>query len=143
MDQATFTDLFEEAIASSFDKQLAFCDLIGHANWSVSLSDGQIVFGGQRSYAIQIIGSESAIDHTWLWGWANTASNIPPVLLRDALQLQSKGQELGVYELTTALLPLSADIDGHHLSSIASTLCQADAYYRCLYDGGALFVTMI
>ena len=142
IERTTFTDLFEETVAAAFDKQLAFADIVGSANWSLSMDEGRIDFGEQRSYPVQIIGTESAVSNTWMWGWANEASNLPPVLLQDVLRLQSVGQTSGVSELITPMLPLSDKIDGHHISCIASVLCEADAYYRCPYDGGALFVTV-
>jgi hypothetical protein len=54
-------------------------------------------------------------------------------LLRETLSRE------GVPELTRDLLPLAGS-DGHTLALTASGLCHADAYYRCPYDGGALFV---
>ena len=44
-----------------------------------------------------------------------------------------------VPELTEPEVPLDR-LDGHTACLIATGVCQADAYYRCPHDGGALFV---
>jgi hypothetical protein len=49
------------------------------------------------------------------------------------------GEQLQIRELTEPEVRLYV-ADGHTLSMIASGVCRADAYFRCPYEGGALFV---
>ena len=138
---STFNDLLSRHIASSLLKQQSLSRFLGEHNWSVSLSDGVVDFGKGRVYPIQIIGTESELNGTWLWAWANTESPIPAPLLRCAGQLRSLGENEGIEELTQAELELDR-VDGHMLAMVACGVCNADAYYRGPYEGGAAFFLM-
>ncbi len=88
----------------------------------------------------QILGTESHETNTWLWAWANAASNLSPLLIHASLEMKRFGEEQAIPELTQPKLALSADNNGHVLSMIASGICNADAYYHGPYDGGAVFL---
>ncbi len=128
--------------ASSFEKQHHLIGLIEQLNWRLSPSAGTLEFSNQFDWNIHIIVSESFLSDTWLWAWANTESNIPDHLLHASLALKAYGVKHGIPELTTPELPLS-QIDGHTLALLASGICDADAYYRCPYEGGALYVLIM
>ena len=49
------------------------------------------------------------------------------------------GEERLISELTEPQLPLG-EINGHFFGMIAVGVCQANAYYRGPYDGGAAFL---
>ena len=134
----TFQDLLSQHIASSLLKQQALSDFLGDHNWGVDITAGTVDFGAGRVYPIQIIGTESDINKTWLWGWANDASGIPPQLLTCASTLRKLGEEQQIDVLSQAQFELG-EIDGHLLTIVASGVCHADAYYRGPYDGGAVF----
>ncbi|NOK59489.1 MAG: hypothetical protein GFH27_549285n13 [Chloroflexi bacterium AL-W] len=134
----TFQDLLSQHIASSLLKQQALGDFLGNHNWGVDITAGTVDFGKGCVYPIQIIGTESDINGTWLWGWANDASGIPPQLLTCANTLRELGEEQQIDILSQAQLQLG-EIDGHLLTIVASGVCNADAYYRGPYDGGAVF----
>jgi hypothetical protein len=132
--------LFQKHVASSLDKQLHLQELVGEEpRWQLDMETGRISFGARYSFAIQALGTESALDGTWLWAWANEASDIPERLLESARALKRFGEEKQVPELTQPLLTVG-ELDGHKLSMIASGACRADAYYRGPYEGGAVFV---
>jgi hypothetical protein len=127
-------------IASSFDKQIHFGTLIDELGWQFNLSNGQISFGEVHRWSIQLLGTES--DDTWLWAWDNKSDDIPTHLLLTSFLMQTVGEQHGIAELTQPEVPLT-QIDGHTLALIASGICQANAYYRCPYEGGALFVLIM
>ncbi|HEY1015895.1 MAG TPA: hypothetical protein VGE07_24515 [Herpetosiphonaceae bacterium] len=133
--------LLEYHGAASLDKQWALSDLIGDADWQVSISQGTITFGGEKSFPIQVLGTESQGSGTWLWSWANAASNLPPAVVRAAEELRDWGAEHGIPELTEAELSLEA-VSGHLLSMIAAGVLSADCYYRGPYEGGAVFLLL-
>ena len=56
-----------------------------------------------------------------------------------ALTLRMLGEAKGFPELVEPEHPLD-DINGHTLALIGSGICRADAFYRCPYEGGALYV---
>lgn len=135
----TLTDLLEQYGALSFEKQLALGDLIGDRNWQADLTAGTITFGSDYTFPIQMLGTESEYDGTWLWAWANDASNIPPALLQCCTTMRQLGATQNIPELTTPELSLQTT-GGHTLSMIASGVCNASAYYRGPYQGGAAFM---
>jgi hypothetical protein len=129
-------------LAPSIDKQLHLTELIGNKSWFVDLQKSLISFGNQYHWRIQVLGTESEVSGTWLWVWANTSSNLPNHLLTASLVLKAYGEQHKIPELTTPQVPLD-QVDGHSLALIASDICEANAYYRCPYEGGALFVLIM
>ncbi|WP_344971213.1 DUF6882 domain-containing protein [Streptosporangium fragile] len=127
-------------IGPSLARQLALGDLIGPLHWQVDVPTGTITFGEEFRFPIQILGTESERDHTWLWAWANTRSNLPPGLLRAATWLREYGREHRIPELTEAEVSLDA-VDGHLLSMLAAGLT-GRCYYRGPHRGGAVFMLL-
>jgi hypothetical protein len=137
---ADLQDLFEKHAASSHTKQLALNDLLGPHNWQFNMDSGTLDLGKGRVCSAEIIGTESLSSGTFLWAWANEASNIPPALVRSAEELKALGEREGIEELFTATLPIDGErIKGHKLAMIASGVCNADAYYVGPYEGGAAY----
>lgn len=108
--------------------------------WSVDLKRGEISFGDDAPRAIWYIGSEASSSRTWLWGYENI-NRLDERLLTLARDVRDFGLRHGLEELSTPKLALSAEINGHALSTIACGLSQEPAiYYRCPHAGGAVFV---
>ena len=133
--------LLEEHGAASWDKQMCLADLIGDGGWQLSVSQGQITFGGRQTFPVQILGSESEAAGTWLWSWANNGISPPEAALQGVNQLREFGDRNSVPQFVEPELSLDA-ANGHLLSMIASGLCRADAYYRGPYEGGAVFLLL-
>ncbi|MFI5906892.1 DUF6882 domain-containing protein [Dactylosporangium sp. NPDC051541] len=133
----TFDELFAQHVATGMARQLALADVLGERDWQLDLTAGQATFGGDLRYGVQLLGSESQGERSWLWAWANEAGNLPPALLNLATWLRDFGQREGVAEFTTPGFPL-ARADGHRLALVASSLT-GRPYYRGPYDGGAVF----
>ncbi|MFI5843072.1 DUF6882 domain-containing protein [Catenuloplanes sp. NPDC051500] len=132
-----FEELFNRHVATAFARQLALADHIGERDWQLDLTEGTATFGNDLRYQVQLLGTESELDRTWLWAWANEGSGIPPALLGLAGWLREYGVANGVPELTEASFPLDR-AQGARLALIASAL-SGRAYYRGPYDGGAVF----
>lgn len=126
----------------SFDKQVFLSNLIGESGWVFDLPLGILTFSNQFRWQTQLLGTESETSGIWLWAWANTESNIPAHMLVASLVLKAYGEQHGIPELTTPQVPLD-QINGHTLALLASGICEANAYYRCPYNGGALFVLIM
>jgi hypothetical protein len=148
--------LFETHAALAREKQYALEEFLGDSGQCrLSIDTGLIHFTDPvnkrlSTFPIQLVGSESAIDHTWLWAWANdpVMRACPIELLRWVKQLQAFGLEQKVAELTTGKLNLGAQVgqpwfNGHFLTLVASGVCSADCYYPIPYDGGVLFVLLV
>jgi hypothetical protein len=130
---------YERHVLASFDKQLYLSDLVGDLDWRFEMKSGLLSFGDQFHWQAQILGTESEESGTWLWAWANQASGIPAGLLQAAHFMRELGEQHQIPELAEAQLPLG-EINGHFLSMLASGECQAAAYYRGPYTGGAAFL---
>ncbi len=137
----TFNDLISQYGATVFDNQDRFADFITGAGWSIDIDAGTISFGPDKTLPIQVVGTEAEGDQSWLWAWANTQSELPDNLLHTVNTVRQFGETHGVGELTERSLSL-ADIggNGHVPAMVAAGISGAAAYYRCPYDGGALYV---
>lgn len=124
---------------TQFDKQLFFLSLLVDSFWHLDFPTGKLSFGSKYRWQTQLLGTESEVSGTWLWAWANTASNIPAHLLTASLALKAYGEQHNIPELTTPQPPLD-QIDPHALALLTSGICEASAYFRCPYNGGALYV---
>jgi hypothetical protein len=134
------TSLIARALIGSFAKQLHISGLIGESSWEFDVATGTLSFGNGLHWQAQILGTESYQNNTWLWAWANTGSNLPPALIQASLQIKQFGEQQQIPELTAPQIPITDEINGHVLSMIVSGICDADAYYRGPYDGGAAFL---
>lgn len=135
----TFIDLLTQHVGASFARQRAFADLLGERNWSVSVSDGIVTFGQDLRFPIQLMGTEADDDGTWLWAWANAASDLPDKVLVACNQLRELGERQNIPELRERKLSLDEQVSGHSIALIASGITGRCCYYRGPYDGGALF----
>ena len=120
-------------------RQLALGDFIGRRPWQLDLAVGTVTFGDLGDFPIQILGTESNKDLSWLWAWANTASGFPPALLERVNALKQRGIDEDIPELTAPGGPLTGG-EGHTFSILASGLTERVAYYRGPYDGGAVYM---
>jgi hypothetical protein len=66
---------------------------------------------------------------------------LPEPLLAAAKQLQAYGSQNQMRELMESVVSLEV-ANGHLFGLIASSLCQADAYYRGPYEVGAVFLLL-
>ena len=130
--------LYEAHAAASLDKQFRLGDTVGEEDWSLDVPTGELSFGPDLRFPIQILGTESDHDGTWMWAWANPSVDNPDVLTA-AMRLKEYGQQHGIPEFTERKIELD-EFNGHYLAMIAAGLLQADAYYCGPYDGGAVFM---
>lgn len=140
-----FRRLFDRGIGIALDRQAWLTERIGEASWGFDMGTGAMTFtlpsGEEIVTACQILGTESEITRTWLWGWANEQSGIPGRLLEVARGLGRAGADRDVPELSTPSFPLG-EVDGHQIAVVASAVHRAAGYYRAPYEGGALFVLL-
>lgn len=128
-------EMFLTSAAAAFDRQTHLAALVGDLDWRIDVPAARLAFGDRYAWAVQFLGTESHAAGTWRWAWANP-SPLPRHGLAVVDALRGSG---GAPEFAAAELPLR-DADGHALAAVVGTLCGANAYYRCPYEGGALFV---
>ena len=134
--------LFNTHVGALTEGQLQLQALIeGQPMYSLDMDQpsGQLRFG-EESFDMQLIGTESYLTNTWLWAWANR-SDLPADLLQMSFRMHMHGAEFGATDLTEPEHPLSY-FDGHTASVAIAGTVGMQAYYRCAYEGGALFVAI-
>jgi hypothetical protein len=134
-------ELIERFGGIVFDKQLDFGDLIGENNWNINIEKGEISFGTNLVFPIQVLGTISHSSQTWLWAWANTKSGLPDNVTQQALQLKKYGEENQIDLLRNDTFNFSNE-DLHLIGTIASGISNSSAYYICDYGQGAMVVTI-
>lgn len=133
-----FDELLCDHAGLSMEKQLNLSDLTADAGqWSADLKAGTLTLGN-HTWRCQLLGSHAENDDTWLWGWANPY-NYGPHILQAALHLRELGQQQGIFELTERKF-VAGETNGYVIAMVASGLCNASAFYRMPYQGGAGFV---
>ena len=135
----SFLDLVSLSAGMAIARQNAFGALIAErGGWNVDIRERTITFG-DKAFSIGILGSESEQSGTWLWGWANTEANIPE--LANAASRRAKKALGACPEFSTGKFMLDELHNGHNIAMVSVGAAEkCSCYYRCPYNGGALFV---
>lgn len=97
--------------------------------WGIDLDkDTSMDLGKAGKYPCQIIGTQSKIDGSWLWSWANAESDLPSDLLKCANFLRTGAEKEGIREFTAPQLS-EEEYDAYALAAIASEVGKASAFY--------------
>ncbi|WP_299326266.1 DUF6882 domain-containing protein [uncultured Maribacter sp.] len=139
-DYTSLEELIEQHAALSFEKQLVFGEVIESNAWELDMGKGNIIFG-DLDFPIQIIGSLSFNDSSWMWGWANAKSGMPENLLVQSNQLKEIGQDKGIKELTDGHFNVEEGFE-HKIGMMACGLFNSKSYYCANYGQGTLVVTI-
>lgn len=137
----TEQELIERYGGIAFDKQLDFGDIIGENRWSVDMAKGEISFGENLTFPIQVLGTFSHSSESWLWAWANTKSGLSEKVIQQSLQLKKYGEENGIDLLQNSEFDGNSN-DLHLIGLIASGMFDSSAYYIADYGQGAMVVTI-
>jgi hypothetical protein len=88
---------------------------------------------------VQVVGSVSTEDRTWLWSWANP--DVDAALYNDILEVQMLGETRGIEQLTTPFWEGDA-VDGWEMTSISAYVLQAEGAYRAATPRGFTYLVM-
>lgn len=141
MEIINYDTLLEKYAGIAFERQYNLSEVIGGRDWQIDMNKKTISFGDDLHFPMQIIGSYAFDSSTWLWAWANEASNIPTDLLQEANTLKLFGEENNIEFLTMAEYKIEPT-DVHALGLIASGKFGSSAYYAGNYGSGILLVTI-
>ncbi len=137
---SNFQELLEQNAGLSFEKQQIFNDLTGALAWNINLNTGTLSFGNLE-FPIQVIGSLSFNDYSWMWGWANSKSGIPENLLGNALELKRIGENKQIRELTEGHFASEEGFE-HKMGLIATGIFKTNAYFCANYGQGTMVLTI-
>ncbi|MDR1291043.1 MAG: hypothetical protein LBK06_07580 [Planctomycetaceae bacterium] len=123
------------------EKQLFFAGIVENLDWGLDLDKGEISFGGSLVFPVQILGSFAHSPETWLWGWANSESDIPENLLEDVQKLKEYGDTHKIDFLTSPQFKITRDFM-HYVGLIAIGMFGASGYYLGNYGDGTICLTI-
>jgi len=150
----------EDHVFRVLENQKRMFDFLGEYDWAFDMNRGLLTFSKQRKRgltslfkknanaevlaecSVQILGTHSNVDKTWLWAWANTASEIPQQLTRGIEQVRQEGLQQDIPQFTRETLPLPQDIFGDMLAIICTGYLGLFTYMACPYPDGAMFVSI-
>lgn len=137
-DEKSFFDLMSLSVGRMIAIQNNFGALSGEKGWNVNVKDRTIKFG-DTEYKSGIFGTEDHKQSTWLWGWASGGNNLPEIACAPARRAKKALPD--VPEFNTASFGLDSVHTGHNIAMVSCAVSDKDViYYRCPYDGGALFM---
>jgi hypothetical protein len=110
-------------------------------SWEFDMQKGQIVFGGQHRIPVQVIGTYSKSQETFMWSWANVHSNIPDYQLKQAKALKQYGEDHGVVEFFDPTFAADLKIC-HAMCLVAVGMFRSSCYYFADFGQGLLLLTL-
>ena len=134
-------ELLERYACMAWEKQKDFAEVIGNNNWNVDMGKGEISFGPDLHFPIQVLGTIAYAAQSWLWAWANTVSGLQPQLIEQSLQLKAYGETNSISLLSSDSFDFSKE-ELHIIGMIASGMFGANGYYIADYGQGAMVVTI-
>lgn len=112
------------------------------ASWSADLEAGTISFVNKRGWTIvapvQVIGTRSLADSTWLWAWDHPS--VPPARAVDAQRVKAFGAMQGLEALTTRKIVASEE-ECWEFTALAAHLAAANGAYRGPAGKAEVFMT--
>ena len=125
--------------ASSVEKIHYIWSLIEGLDWRVDLDRGEIYYGDQHTWKIQLLGSEAHAAGTWLWSWANQQMSLPPEVSNAARSLRAFGEERNIPELREGSFEVDEELNGEFIATIAAGALRAHGYVMLPYEGGQAY----
>ncbi len=140
-DKTSMLDMLSLSAGRSFLCQNRMGEkIIGNNGWALDPMKCIIRFG-DREFTAGILGTESAVQNTWLWSWAHTESGLPERAA--AASRRAKRTLPDLPEFQTGKFMLDELHNGHNLSMISVGVSDDElCYYRCPYEGGAAFAAV-
>lgn len=139
-DYKNFNDLVNQNAGLSFEKQQNLNEITGGLAWNINLNTSTLSFGN-IDLPIEVIGSLSFNDYSWMWGWANSKSGIPENLLKSSLNIKKIGEEKQIEEFTKGHFSVEEGFE-HKMGTVASGILGADAYFCANYGQGTMVLTL-
>jgi hypothetical protein len=112
------------------------------ARWDADLEAGTLTFTNQRGWTItapvQVVGTRSLADGTWLWGWDHPS--VPAPRAQDAQLVKAFGEAQGLAALTTRTI-FAGEEEAWEFTALAAHLSGANGAYRGPTGQAEVFMT--
>jgi hypothetical protein len=146
LDEMDFDVLIERSMEELHAKTMGHDGIwqLSNSDWDLDQNAGTIVFlspkGIIATCPVQIIGTFSSLDKTWLWSWDNPS--IGPSLQEHAKLCRKYGEKHGIRALTSRKLTSANEDDGWQLTALACKLAGAQGGYRGPMGKSDIYVTI-
>lgn len=139
-DRGDFLSVLSLCFGTVAARQNRLWEYIGKRNWRVDVQKRVLGFGIHK-FGIGLIGTESEYSDTWLWGWGHTEDGLPEGFADPSENVKSLLPNCP--EFNEAKFDLDELRMGHNLSTVTVGVSDRNVcYYRCPYEGGAMFVQL-
>ncbi|WP_198146886.1 DUF6882 domain-containing protein [Maribacter thermophilus] len=137
----SMAELYDQSFVLACEKQEIFGEMVEGLNWSCDILEGKLTYGDDKVFDIQVIGTYSENEKSWLWAWANNQSGIPETFLDTSIRMRELGTAHKLEDLTTPKLETDTD-PGAYFSTIASVILQDSCYVPLTFKGLKVYVTV-
>jgi hypothetical protein len=138
LNRSDLRDVFSACLGRSLAIQKNCAEIIGDRDWELQFSAGEIRFGG-KVFPLQLVGTESNVSDTWLWGWDNV-NHFPDEVVALAGQVRDFGERFNLAELKNPQLKLNERNNGRLLSVVACGIAEQDyCIFRVPHDAGVVW----
>ncbi len=108
-------------------------------DWNVDFTRGILSFG-RDEYPVQLIGTESSVSNTWLWGWENV-NGFDEKIIKFPNIVKNIGTDWGLEALTVSEFDINDIYNGHNIAIISTFLSRNKfCYYRGPHSNGAVLM---
>ena len=139
--QVSMAELYDRSFALACEKQEIFAKIVEGLDWSCDMLEGKLTYGDDKVFDIQVIGTYSENEKSWLWAWANNQSGIPETFLQTSLAMRNLGTTHQLQDLTSPKLQSATD-PGAFYSVIALGVFGDTCYVPLTFKGLKVYVTV-
>lgn len=142
-------ELLNKNLLIGIEKQFNFQNLIGPLyEWDLDLAKETLFINSKNlkkrlELKIQVLGSYSNLDKSWLWSWANSEFKNSKNLIAIANSLYELGVDEHITEFTTPILYDLEDIYPYEAGCISTVLYDALAFFKAEYKEGFVIVIIV
>ncbi len=140
LDKSDWNQIFSASVAPIITVQNACARfVVKDRNWSVNFNEGLLSFGSD-SYPVQLIGTESSIKDTWLWGWENI-NGFDEKIIGFSNVIKNIGEEWNFEAFTKSEFDITDTFNGHNIAMVATFVTRNKyCYYRGPHSNGAVLL---
>ncbi|WP_341221911.1 DUF6882 domain-containing protein [Polaribacter atrinae] len=139
--KVTIQELYNQSVVLSLEKQEIFGEMVEGLGWSCDMLEGKLTYGDDKVFDIQVLGTYSENEKSWLWSWANTQSGIPEKFLQTALTIKAIGEAYQIEDIITPKKEFSSD-PGAYFATFASVLAEDSCFVPLVFKGLTVYVTV-
>lgn len=140
-----FRQLMNRFYMVGHERQIVFDERLGHdREWTLSLEDGTVSFGPNRTWRIQLLGlyTPGEDEGIWRWSWAD-ARSLPNQLLVAGRRIRQFGKKRNCPELLEEEYPPEpVHLDPRALALVGTGIAELPVFHSFPYRNGVLYAAL-